>query len=153
MQLRNDFALWKKRFFYFLWFYFLILCDFLFISSVFYVLMILRYRIYCKKQIHCKKTLWKFKKIAFLKSKKSYAFLHGWVSQKNHISHAIFTMQKPSKLCKNNIFDPHPIQKLYSLIYSKLFRVSKVMRYTASAFFLRNGGSFLYVFYHVLKNR
>ena len=143
----------KKTIFYFVWFYFYFYTFFYFILSVCYAIIFLRYCLYCKKNFYCKKTLWKVKKIAFLKSKKSYAFLHGEVSQKNHISHAIFTMQKPSFWCKKNIFDPHPIQKPYSLIYSKLFRVSKVTRYTANRFFLRYGGSFFMFFYHVLKNR
>ena len=104
--------------------------------------MFLRYRLYCKKIFHCKKNVIKNQKIRVFKTKKTHAFLHGRVSQKNHICHAIFTMQKPSKSCKNIIFVPHPIQKLYSLIYSILFLSSKVMRYTAKRFFYRDGGSF-----------
>jgi len=115
--------------------------------------MFLRYRIYCKKNFHCRKNVIKFQKITFLKSKKSHAFLHGRVSQKNHIFHAIFAMQKSSKGRKKILFDQHPIQKPYSLIYSKLFRVSKVTRYTANRFFLRDGGSFFMFFTHVLKSR
>jgi hypothetical protein len=86
-------------------------------------------------------------------SKKYHAFLHGRVSYKNPILHAFFPMQKSSKGRKKKLFAQHPIQKPYSLIYSKLFRVSKVTRYTANRFFLRDGGSFLMFFYHVLKSR
>ena len=77
----------------------------------------------------------------------SHVFLHGQVSQKNHIFHAFFSMQKLSKRCKKILFDPHPIQKPYSLIYSILFLSSKVRRYTANRFFLRDGGSFLMFFF------
>ena len=61
--------------------------------------------------------------------------MHGQISHFFRFCHAKNTTQKLKKPCKKNVFDPHPIQKLYSLIYSKLFRVSKVMRYTANRFF------------------
>jgi hypothetical protein len=116
-------------------------------------MIFLRYRLHCKNIFHCRKTLQNFKKLTFSKSKKSHAFLHGRVSQKNPFCHAFFAMQKSSKGRKKILFDQHPIQKPYSLIYSKIFRVSKVMRYTANRFFYRDGGSFLMFFTHVLKSR
>jgi len=62
-------------------------------------------------------------------------------------------MQKTSKRREKILFDQHPIQKPYSLIYSKIFRVSKVTGYTAKRFFYRDGGSLLTFFTHVLKSR
>lgn len=143
----------KKRLFIFYDFIFYFYAIFCFILSMFYVWLFLRYRLYCKNYFYCKKNVTKFQKITFLNSKKSHAFLHGRVSQKNPFCHAFFAMQKSSKGRKKILFDQHPIQKPYSLIYSKIFRVSKVTRYTANRFFYRYGGSFLTFFTHVLKSR
>lgn len=76
---------------------------------MFCVLIFLRYRLYCKKKFYCKKTLQNFKKMRFLNSKISHAFLHGRVSQKNPFFHAFFPMQKTSKGRKKILFDQHPI--------------------------------------------
>lgn len=141
----------KNDVLYFYCFIFWLLVRFNIILTALFVFIISSYNIYCETFFYCKKNVKKWQKNDFLKIIKNHVILHDKISHFFDVFHAKNTTQKLKKPCKKKLFYQHPIQKLYSLIYSKLFRVSKVTRYTANAFFLRDGGSWGVYFLSCVK--